>query len=604
MRRILVSAIAVLALSAGAVFAGAPAHAVDAPPPHIDPVYDLPSTWQGGTLTEEEALLRKHEIDLARRADSLKWWSKPVSLTSWKGLGSAAGAAGFAASVGFGVGNDGVQLVASMFALADSQGQAPDWYCRNQQWYQSSTLAGQFNDLSGLCALTVRFDTPNSDVSGGGMTDVLFGAGGFAYMGGSSLYNIVTCYKRTGDFGWPAYGVGFVEGGVLQKIGADIFTGNMAQVGCGAGSDRFIQTSNPGIARLVIYRASDDAVMVASTEVSADPSRSTRCTYNFRNSPSKSSEWVNYKDSTGLPAAALGAACDAVGSTLTEDEILELESIGIEERTDGGAITERVNAPVPSEMTQVQDEFPECVKQRCGLSLLKTIPEVGELSCLVNGSTCANWWSETSQGTVPGSYRCLWGSYQVDLAECSVYRSSFLPGTTTPTITDPKTGEQIEWGGQTDPGNSTNPGTGPSPGGQCMASWGSAPDPLSWVFWPVRCALVWAFVPRQANVDAARVQTESKWRLSTPGKLAESLLAISPALAELDTGGCGGIILAVPKVGAGWGVTTENRAFLPACPGDFFAPWAPIFYWLILLSFVLGGLIGIKRQLDRFVGFG
>src|SRR5690606_41882694 len=61
----------------------------------------------------------------------------------------------------------------------------------------------------------------------------------------------------------------------------------------------------------------------------------------------------------------------------------------------------------------------------------------------------------------------------VNLDECIVYRHSFKPGSLG-TITDPETGETIDWGRQPinsiDP--STGPGTGSSPGTVCMAQWG------------------------------------------------------------------------------------------------------------------------------------
>jgi hypothetical protein len=214
----------------------------------------------------------------------------------------------------------------------------------------------------------------------------------------------------------------------------------------------------------------------------------------------------------------------------------------------------------------------------------------------------------THNGTQPQTgtqtYACSFNGNPVALTECGVYRYTFDSRTATPTITDPVTDEQIVWGSRPDGSNSIDPGTGPgtatSPGTQCMAEWGSAPDPVQWVLHPVKCALVWAFVPRTAVATATQLRMEDHWRGSLPGQLAEAISGIG---VELDAGDCGGLVLPSPKVGPNWSVTTENHAFLAACPGDFFAPFAPGFYWLTTFSVIGVGVWGVKRYADRFVGF-
>lgn len=602
-------ALAVVAVLVGAVLLAPTSAAAADLPPKIDPVYDLPSTWPGGTLTPEEALLRKHEIDLARSQSSMKWWTRPVNLTTTRGLGGALGWAGSALSVGFGLGAQGVESFAVFQASLDPNAQMPDWYCTGTpKWYQESTVAAVVSGTT-LCP-DIAYAAPNSDQTPG--------LSALSYLGfnvGSPRVSNSGSPVNTRQYYWCYSSSGTVPAGyevVLwdKKLGAWILGGLGGPGGiafCGA-NERWTSRLAGGDPDTYGYRANEPkrfglretatATMVASmVESSGDPTRQTRCTYRFSGGTSKSSDWVNFKDSTGFPTAAWGAACDTLGRTLTANEASTLTSVDVEERVEGGSTHTIASSEVPPEL---DTKRPDMVGGRKALTLQRTLTGGELVRCLERGDECRDWWEETNQGTTPGAYRCLYGGLEVALTECSVYRDSFRHGTQNPTITDPVTGETIDWGG--DPRGSIGPGTGPTPGEQCMATWGSAANPIEWVMRPVQCALVWAFVPRAEKMTQAQTTAQSTFNASLPGRLAGALGMVSPALLALHNGECGGLILPTPDIGAGWSVVVEDRAFLAACPGDFFAPFAPWFFWFITGSIGIAGFFAIRRYLDKFVG--
>ena len=338
-------------------------------------------------------------------------------------------------------------------------------------------------------------------------------------------------------------------------------------------------------------RDSNGVTLATSQPVSADPMRTARCRITWEDGTSTTGAGSTYKESEGLPLSASGVGCapayaakSGAGPRLMPAEIV------VESEKDG-TTTEIVRQQVPTldpdERASLEDTTGK------GLVLRK-----GASSCLAWAADCAGWWDDPEKET---EYRCTYGDSAVSLAQCYVYRDTFELDNPTATLTDPMTGEPVPWTGN-DSLNSTSPDAGPTPGEECMSEWSSEPNPIQWVFHPVKCAFVWAFIPRNAVVTALQDSTTDSWNNSTPGKLALTIGAVSPTLLSLAGDGCGGLILPALAIGPNAEPTVQNTAFLPACPGDFFEPYAPGFYWFATISLGIGGFFAVKRLLDGFVG--
>lgn len=334
------------------------------------------------------------------------------------------------------------------------------------------------------------------------------------------------------------------------------------------------------------------------TSTSGNPERHVRCQVQWPDGSWSASDAVAYKEPDGVPIKGLNDGC-ATAWTRRPASVpagSRPKSIKVDSTDDTGKTSTIQEQTVP-ELTP-EEQAADADKTGKGLVLWK-----GTDSCLTWAADCKGWWEATSKGAATDTdYRCTFGDATVQLAQCYVYEKTFETATDSPAITDPATGDAIKWSSKSDSGNSTDPSTGPSPADECWDEWASAPNPVEWVFHPVQCALVWAFAPRQAKLKEFQDRVDRSWRGSTPGKFAASIAGVGVAFDALGPGNCRGVILPVPKVQQGSFLPAiENRPVLQACPGDFFEPFAPVFFWLITISIGVGGFFIIKRQLDRLV---
>lgn len=135
---------------------------------------------------------------------------------------------------------------------------------------------------------------------------------------------------------------------------------------------------------------------------------------------------------------------------------------------------------------------------------------VDGVPCHVGDYYCVDWM--TTAGT-SHQVQCKFGTYTLDLSQCRVLRRAYQTDTTVKTLTttDPATGGPDT--ATTDPAappsltTGTNPGTAPgidtttSPDSSNCFGTGWSWNPVSWVYVPVKCALKWAFVPRQQTLQ-------------------------------------------------------------------------------------------------------
>lgn len=569
-------------------------------PPNMSPIYGDPELdWlqkSGSVLTEEEALARKADIYRSQFADSPKWWARPVNLATASGALEAGGVALFGFGVGWQMGAGYLRMVHETAVATGVDLGVLDAWCAAPTWYQGTTLAYWASPVSDCPGMVVDFFEPNVDVDAiesitapDGRTLTLVGTSGTQF-----------CYASATTGSWPGTGYAYNQqraNGTWTgngSLGSGTFCGGAGQYGTPMTSGGQSMT-----ATLRVVTSPGGEVVSSWESTNPNPDRSVRCRYSFSDSPDQYSDPITYDAVTGFPAAAIAEVCEDYVNNLPQSQILTLTSIGVEESTEGGAYTEIADSPVESEAD------PNTSRKALTLWQVST-----ELNCLNAGWTCKDWW-EQEQAT-PGTYRCQSGETVVDISKCRAYERSFNPEQQTNadvrTIQDPETGEQFDWGPGVDPSNSLNPGTGPgtgeNPSQACLTSWPSVADPVSWVLHPIKCAFVWAGVPRQSKIDETQERMDSNWRASSIGQLGGAVSTALVVFDGLQAGDCGGLIIPAPTEMSATGQPVfHDVAILPACEGDFFEPWAPIFYWLISGTLVVGGVFAIKRQLDRFVGF-
>jgi hypothetical protein len=328
----------------------------------------------------------------------------------------------------------------------------------------------------------------------------------------------------------------------------------------------------------------------------ADPLRTPGCRITWDDNSTTTGAGTPYQESEGFPLSAGGLGCKQAWQNKPGAGTQFMpRDITVESDGGDGTRQEIMRQPIPELDQDEKNALNDTTGK--GLQLFK-----GTESCLTFAADCAGWWAETDNGqALETEYRCTFGDNRVALSQCYVYAQTFEADQETPTITDPATGEPKTWTGTGDL-NSTAPTTGPNPGDACMTSWAAVANPVEWVLHPVKCALVWAFVPRNTVVDAHMQKGDENWRGSTPGRFATAIAGVGASLDGLGGTDCGGIIVPVPDASSWPTVQTTDRAMLAACPGDFFHPFAPWFYWAISGGILIAAFFAIRGNLDKFVG--
>lgn len=324
-----------------------------------------------------------------------------------------------------------------------------------------------------------------------------------------------------------------------------------------------------------------------------DPSRTLECDVTYTDGTVATAVGPAYHETDGKMQPP---ACPPTPTGKTPDKV------AVKQKTAGQADQTLSTQDVTPAFKNWLTQYPECATGACLLDLIDVHDPTKGKSCFDTDAGCPDWFDDPNKAT---DYKCRYGTKTVDLSECYVYSGLWKPGRTAAgsPYSDPTTG--VWSGGQNAPDGATKAMSqtvqNPDSVRSCDFSTIEGFDPVGWILRGGQCLMEWTFIPRQGVVDAATAATEESWQGSTPGKIGAAIAGVEPALAALRDGGCGGLALDYPSVGAGWHVAMKTAYLLPACPGDFFAPWAPVFYWFNSLALVFGGLFGVKLQLDRFV---
>lgn len=611
------------ALAAGIValmvLAPTPALAVQPPPPPVDAVPLLPSTTvrmtQGasGTWSVQDYFRAWAYLN---RPNTVATIPKPAPIpitapSAWTKVAGGANMFSAAFSGGLVLGAQGLNVYG---ALTNTNPGAA--LCSQDAWVQTGAAILSLG-MGPSCVAPLA--APNADTSAG--TKLVYGGATATFLGrnfydrassnplramGYSVSGTMTAPAGT-FFAWKTTsGAWYGHTGTSLGNGPCFAIPSQATVnGTRCLGSSTVDDISPTI-YLVQNWTTTRNVVGQSTTSSGDPARAGRCQVDWEDGTSTSASFGTYHESAGFPVSKANAACTEAyvskpghGPGLMPSRI----KIGSTD-TESGSQTEIADQEVP-EYTEAERKGLDA-GDGTGLKLWK-ITAAGKSSCMTWAADCRGWWTKTDQATNEGTgaekFRCEFGGKKVDLAECGVYRNTFEEQTDNPKITDPESGESTDWTAlQEGTGNSTDPGDAITPGQKCLSEWSEVPNPIEFVLQPVKCALVWAFVPRAAKVDEFGTKLDQKWKQSTPGQYAATFTALGTAFTLLGDGNCGGIPINLPTgVNADGTPDTAPANFMYACDG-IMAPVATATFWIMTVSIGILGLVAIKLQLDRFVG--
>ncbi len=577
------------------------------PAPPVVPIPTLPSAGSGQGMIAEQLYDFWRALTSAPKTAPAPPPVAPISPLA--AVARVGGAVLTAANVGWGLGQGGLRLLSAV-----GVGNYEDEVCNAPDWYQGINSVFMFGNVP-ECAMPVI--DPNGDMpTSYGPMCVPSTAWCAEYAGTTNPggYGYKYCWHITGatSLQMPTVWVfRYVTTDGVQRSGGVTNTWDGGTYGCQA-----LVTSGYQMWQWKATQKSDGSYTVGSNLIATpgdvwlqstsgqrvqmgehqdDPPRTPTCTIKWKDGSTTTGTGQTYNESTGLPLTTSGLGCEAAfvsqpgaGPDLLPDEITVESQVG-----GGGAKTQISKSKVPDfTAEQAKSFYP--TKPGAGLVLEKTVNGVTD-SCNTWAANCSDWWAQTSNGTQTttstGTYRCTFGGDTVTLSECGPYRHTFDTQTETPTITDPATGTEKPWSATPSPGNSLDPGAGLDPGGQCFADgWASVQNPIDWVLVPVKCALVWAFVPRTSVMTQTQAAIADAWAPTIVGKLPT---VVQSAIVIPDGGtGCSGPVVDIPiHLGD---VNIDYHGYpLSACaePMATLAGWARLIGAAVLIWFTGLGII-------------
>lgn len=168
----------------------------------------------------------------------------------------------------------------------------------------------------------------------------------------------------------------------------------------------------------------------------------------------------------------------------------------------------------PEWVQDIPVEFPNCLSGECTLRLYKQVP-LPHQYCGEAAVGCPDWWTDPNKAD---NYECQFGAYPVPLGQCSIYRK---PGEVKPNTrvdvdpdgkvkvnppvvsTDPDDFVEIDTITPVPPVPPVPPVADPTVDtvGECFPSGWGVLNPVEWVYRPIKCAFVWAFIPPDGAVE-------------------------------------------------------------------------------------------------------
>lgn len=313
--------------------------------------------------------------------------------------------------------------------------------------------------------------------------------------------------------------------------------------------------------------------------------------------------------SSQLVQYAPGAAFETPAISCPEGRVLY--GYGVTWTPAGGGAPEVIIpwTVTPEWVHSVPVEYPGCVDPAapCELRLFIQTPQ-GLEYCGVAAIGCPSWWLDPSKLE---RYQCMWGPYTVELGACNVFRT---PGQVKPNVQleqEPKNGAWHAPGGAPNwsldpeglpeiPPELQGPGVpAPAPApdptalddsSACFPSGWGVFNPAEWVLKPVKCALVWAFVPRPEVVTDLAEQLRADVLIKPPFSIA---MAAPPLIEGMLEGAKSGDCFF-----GDWTPWYEETLTIP-CEAP--AGWTPV-YSAATVAIWAGGLWQAARMI--MAGFG
>ncbi len=192
--------------------------------------------------------------------------------------------------------------------------------------------------------------------------------------------------------------------------------------------------------------------------------------------------------------------------------------------------------------------------------------------------------------TVPDEGPCMWGGYAVDPEDCVGAPAPEAPPTASPApsstpapVGPPTSGENPD----------------PEDGSRNCLGTGWSWNPVSWVYVPVKCVLLWAFVPKPGFVDGKVTGVRDSWGDTGPGRIIGATGGVVTKVGDLSAGagGCSG-----PAVRFDTKMLKTTLRPLAACPGDLAHQAAKVVRIITTLGLYLGAAALVARILASSLG--
>lgn len=283
----------------------------------------------------------------------------------------------------------------------------------------------------------------------------------------------------------------------------------------------------------------------------------------------------------------------------------------------------------------VREAYPDCIGwQSAGCKLMIQLDGV---ECNPGNPACLNW--EEIWRVQPSRVKCKWGPYDMDISHCLPLRNAYIgengtvtdpkrspkaapvavdpfgrplddklqnPDPEVPTATTPETGSNplpptvgIPPVTGTPPVTTYTPPEVQTGDANCWPGGSAAFNPLEWVLMPVKCALQWAFVPRQATAEAQMTRIQNNLgKVGVVGAIGTVTTSINTVGAAAGNGsGCTG-----PTFHFDFDAVHQELQPFNAC-AEPVATMAAVSNAFTTVVVIVMGLLGVVRALGSSVGF-
>lgn len=200
----------------------------------------------------------------------------------------------------------------------------------------------------------------------------------------------------------------------------------------------------------------------------------------------------------------------------------------------------------------VLEQYPDCFDQAGAFqpSSCRVRVYVNGVKCNVGVTGCANWETGRADGD---TVECRMASYVIPLRECDHLKTQYRTDTKTRTLTETTTDGKLQTKEEAKSGTDTTTGTpreGANPSGPSTNPDGETdPDtqscfgdawslnPVDWVYVPVKCALLWAFVPPPGTFSGVITAIGGAWAQTPIGVVVSTWNVLVGAVTVPNPGG-------------------------------------------------------------------